>query len=87
MSERDSVPEQPAGALQRIAHVAKEEEFGRRYAIGVRGNPAFANINSSVRKELTQVIIGPAIAEPELENDPGNRAGEFDGTIERGALR
>jgi len=68
MSECNSVPEQFAGALQRIAHVAKEEKFGRRYAVGMRSNPALADINSSIRKELTQVIVRPTVTQPKFED-------------------
>jgi hypothetical protein len=68
MSEHDLIREQLAGASQRIAHVAKEEKFGRRYAVGMRGNPPLADINSSIRKELAQMIIGPAITKPEFEH-------------------
>ena len=68
MSEHDLIREQLAGASQRIAHVAKEEKFGRRYAVGMRGNPALADINSSIRKELTQVIVGPAVTQPKFED-------------------
>jgi hypothetical protein len=68
MSEHDPIPEQLAGASQRIAHVAKEKKFGWRYAVRMRGNPALADINSSIGKELTQVIIRPAVAEPKFED-------------------
>jgi len=68
MSEHDPIPEQLAGASQRIAHVAKEEKSGWRYAVGMRGNPALADINFSVREELAQVIIGPAITQPKFED-------------------
>jgi len=34
----------------------------------MRGDPALADINSPIRKELTQVIIGPAITEPKFED-------------------
>jgi hypothetical protein len=68
MSERNSVPEQFAGASQRIAHVAKEEKFGRRYAVGMRSNPTLADINSTIRKELTQVIVRPTVTQPKFED-------------------
>ena len=68
MSERDPTPEQLPGALQRIAHVAEEEKFSRRHAVGMRGNPPLADINSSIRKELAQVIVGPAITQPKFED-------------------
>src|SRR5205814_4264942 len=66
MSERDPPAEGFAGALQRIAHVAKEEKLGGRYAVRVRGNPPLADIDSSIRKALTQVIVRPAVTQPEF---------------------
>jgi hypothetical protein len=68
MSEHDPPTERLAGARQGIAHVAEQEEFGRRYAVGMRGNPPFADVNSSIRKKLTQVIVGPAITQPKFED-------------------
>jgi hypothetical protein len=35
MSKRDPIREQLAGALQGIAHIAKEEQFGWRHAVGM----------------------------------------------------
>jgi hypothetical protein len=32
------------------------------------GDPALADINSSVREELAQMIIGPAITQPKFED-------------------
>jgi Zn-dependent metalloprotease len=34
----------------------------------MRGDPALADINSSVREELAQMIIGPAITKPKFEH-------------------
>ena len=34
----------------------------------MRGDPALADINSSVREELAQMIIGPAITKPKFED-------------------
>ena len=34
----------------------------------MRGNPPLADINSSIRKELTQVIVGPAVTQPKFED-------------------
>ena len=68
MSEYDLIRKHVAGALQRVAHVAKEEKFSRRYAVGVRGNLPLADIDFSIRKELTQVIVGPAITQPKFED-------------------
>jgi|GEM_PF-4645454 len=63
-------PKSLAGRLQSIAHIAQEEEFGRRQAIGMRCNPALADVDSSIRKELSQMVIGPTVAEPKLEHVP-----------------
>jgi len=68
VSEHDLIRKHLAGALQRVAHVAKEEKFGGRYAVGMRGNPTLADINSSIRKELTQVIVRPAVTQPKFED-------------------
>jgi hypothetical protein len=38
MSEHDTIAEQLSGALQRVTHVAKEEKFGRWYAVRVRSD-------------------------------------------------
>ena len=34
----------------------------------MRSNPALADINSSIRKESAQVIVGPAITQPKFED-------------------
>ena len=67
MRQSYSAPKQVPGRLQGIAHVAKEEEFGGRHAIGMRRNPALADVDFSVRKQLAQMVIGSTIAESELE--------------------
>jgi len=36
----------------------------------MRRNPALANVDSPIRKELAQMVVGPAVAEPELEHVP-----------------
>jgi len=56
--------------LKSVAHVAEEEEFGRRHAIWMRRNPALADVDLSVRKQLAQMVVGAAVAEPELQHVP-----------------
>jgi len=87
MSEHDLIREHLAGALQRVAHVAKEEKFGRRYTVGMRSNPPLADINPSTREELTQVIVGPAITKPEFEDIALQALDQTGREIEASALR
>lgn len=68
MGERYPAPKRLAGRSQGIAHVAEQEELGRRYAIGMRSKSALADVDCSVRKELAQMVVGPTVAEPELEH-------------------
>ena len=58
------------GSQQSIAHVAKDEELVRRDAIGMRRDPAIADVDFPIRKELAQMVVGPAVAKPELEHLP-----------------
>jgi hypothetical protein len=73
MGERYPSPKQSTGSLESITHIAKEEQFGRRDAIGVRCNPALAYVDSPIGKELAQMIVRPAVAEPEFEHFPAQR--------------
>ena len=45
-----------------------KQKFGRRHAIGMRRNPALADIDFPIRKELAQMVVGPAVAEAKLEH-------------------
>jgi len=67
MGERYPSPKQSTGSWESIAHIAEEEQLGRWNTIGVRCNPTLAYVNSPIRKELAQMIVGPAVAEPEFE--------------------
>jgi hypothetical protein len=68
MGQRHPSAKEFTGRLKSVAHVAKEEEFGRRDTLRVRRNPAFADVDSPVGKQLAQMIVGPAVAESELEH-------------------
>jgi len=70
MGQCDPSTKQTAGSSKCIAHVAQEEEFGRRHAIRMRCNTTLANIDFPIWKEVAQMVVGPAIAEPELEHVP-----------------
>jgi hypothetical protein len=72
--------------LQGIAHVAEEEEFGRRQAVRMRRKPALEDVDFSVRKELAQMVVGPAVAEPELEHVAVQILDQAGREIEAGAL-
>ena len=56
--------------MKSVAHVAEEEEFGRRHAIWMRRNPALADVDLSIWKQLAQMVVSPAVAKPELEHLP-----------------
>ena len=79
MRQSYPAPKPLAGRLQSIAHVAQEEEFGRRHAIGMRRNPALADVDSSIRKELAQMVVRPTVAEPELDHVPVQLPDEMGG--------
>jgi len=68
MGQRYPPPQRLADGWKGIAHVAEEEDLGRRDTIGMRCNSALAYVDRSVRKELAQMIVGPAVAEPQLEH-------------------
>jgi hypothetical protein len=70
MGQRYPSTKQIAGSSKSIAHVAEEEEFGRRHAIGMRRNPPLTDVDLPIWKELAQMIVGPTIPEPELEHEP-----------------
>ena len=87
MSKRHPIPEQLASAVQRIAHVTKQEKFGWRGAVGMRGDPPLADVDFSIREKLAQMIIGPAVAEPELQHPSLQSLDKTSRKIEAGALR
>jgi hypothetical protein len=86
MGQRYPPTEQIAGTSKSIAHVAEEEEFGRGHAIGMRRNPPLTDVNLPIWKELAQMIVGPAVAEPELEHKPIQFLNETCRKIEASAL-
>jgi len=76
-----------ASRSQSIAHVAEEEEFVGRHAVGMRSEPALADVDFPLWKELAKMVIGPAVAEPELEQLSVQFPDKIGRQIEAGALR
>ena len=87
MGEHNPMPEQLAGRLQRIAHISQQEKFGWRNAVGMRGDPALADVNSPIREKLAQMVIGPAVAEPKFQDLPIQFTNQTGRKIETSALR
>jgi hypothetical protein len=59
-----------AGGVQGVSHVTQDQELSRRHAIWMRRNLALADVDFSIRKQLAQVVVSPAVAEPELQHVP-----------------
>jgi len=68
MSEHHAPLEVLAGRRQGLAHVAEQEKFWWRYAIGMRRDLPLANIDFAVWQELAKMIISPAVTETEFEH-------------------
>ena len=66
MGQRYPSTKQIAGSSKSFAHVAQEEEFGRRHAIRMRSDLSLANIDFAVWQELAKVIVSPTDTETEL---------------------
>ena len=52
----------------------------------MRRNPALANVDFPIRKELAQMVVGPPVAEPELKHVPIQVPDEVGSQVEAGAL-
>lgn len=68
MSKHHSVGKSGADGWQSFAHIAEQEELGRRNAIGMGCNGALADIDLAMGEELPKMIVGPAVAETELQH-------------------
>ncbi len=87
MSEHHAVRKSGADGWQSFAHIAEQEELGRRNAIGMGCNGALADIDRTMREELPKMIVGPAVAEAELEHFTVQTANQIGGQFEASALR
>jgi len=52
----------------------------------MRRNPSLANVDFPIRKKLAQMVIGPAVAEPEFKHVPVQFPDEVGRQIEASAL-
>ena len=87
MSEHHAVRKPGADGWQSFAHIAEQEELGRRNAIGMGCNAALADIDRAMREELPKMIVGSAVAEAELEHFTVQTANQIGGHFEASALR
>lgn len=86
MRKRYLLDEHITGVPESIPHITKQEQFGGRDAVRVRSYTALANINVSIREKLTQMIVGPSVAEPQLQYVPLEVLNESGSEIETGPL-
>ena len=68
VSEDHVATEPGADGGESLTHVPQKEQVSRWNAIGMGCNLALANVDCAMRKKFTKMIVGPAIAEPELEH-------------------
>lgn len=87
MSEHHAVRKSGADGWQSFAHIAEQEELGRRNAIGMGCDGALADIDLAMREKLPKMIVGPAVAEAELEHFTVQTANQIGGQFEASALR
>ena len=86
MSERHAAGKEPLGGPQPLAHIAEQEELGRRNTIGMSCNGTLADKNVAIREELSKMVIGSAVAETELEHFTVQTGDQIGGQFEAGAL-
>ena len=87
MSKRDAVGEKLPGRRQSLAHVAEQEELGRRNTVGMSGNGALADKNVATGQKFSKMVVRPAIAETELEHFTFQIGDQTGGQFEASALR
>jgi hypothetical protein len=76
-----------ADGWQSLAHIAEQEELGRRNAIGVGCNRALADIDVPMREQLPKMIVCPAVAEAELQHFTIHTGNQIGGQFEASTLR
>jgi len=70
MRQRDTAAESAPQHRQGLAHIAEDQSFRRRHAIGMGRDLALACKDVSIEEQFAQVIIGAAVAEPESRTIP-----------------
>ena len=86
MSKRHTVGKEPSGGRQSFAHIAEQEELGRRNTIGMSCNGALADKNVAIREEFSKMVVTSAIAETELKHFTVQTRDQIGGQFEAGAL-
>ena len=87
MRQRDATAESGVSRRQGLAHVAEDQPLGRRHAVGMRRHLFLADIDVALGKQLAQMVVGTAVAEPQFEHravEAGDQPGRM---IETSALR
>ena len=87
MSESHPACEPSARRRQGLAHVTEQQELARRNAAGMGREMTLADKDVALGKELAQMIVGAAVAEPELENRAVKLAHQLCRKIETDSLR
>ena len=86
MGEHDPIREAVAGDPQRLAHIAEQQKLGWRHAIGMGGDPALADIDFAIRKQLAEMIVSSTVAEAELKHLALEVAHQFCRAVQTGPL-
>jgi len=87
MRQRDPATEPGMSRRQGLAHVAEDQPLGRRHAVGMRRHLFLADIDVAPGKQLAQMVVGAAVAEPQFEHravEAGDQPGRM---VETSALR
>ena len=76
-----------AHGRQRLAHIAEQEKLRRRNTARMGCNGALADINVALREELSEMIVGPAVAEAEFQHFTIQPPDQVGGQFEASTLR
>src|SRR5947208_7031704 len=86
MRQRDPAAKPGASRRQGLAHIAEDQPLGRRHAIGMRRHRSLADKDVARRKQLPQMVVSPAVAEPQFEHRAVKAGDQPGGVVEAGAL-
>jgi hypothetical protein len=59
-------------APERVARLAEEQAVGGRDAVGMGRHLALEDMDVAAGKEIAQMVVGPAVAEADLEDRAGH---------------
>jgi hypothetical protein len=74
MDQRRRGAQRPRGARQCLARLAQEQAILRRDAVGMGRHLALEDVDVARREEITQMIVGAAVAQPDLEDRATQRS-------------